>query len=397
MVGASLACALAQTRLTVAIVESVPFAANEQPSFDQRTVALTYGSRLIFEGLAVWTHIAEQGAFPILRIHVSDRGHLGVTRLDHTLVGTEALGYLVPHRTIGNILYQHVRANPNATLFSPARAVDVNPEESHVEAIIDDNGTTRRLRGRVIVIADGGCSELASQLGFRVTHTPYRKAALVGTIDVDRDHHGTAYERFTSNGPLALLPMSARRYALVWTLPETDAKDVLSLSNEGYVERLQESFGGRAGCFSQPGSRHLYSLSLRQVTSLDRHRMVVIGNAAHTLHPVAGQGFNLGLRDVAVLAETFGDAEVRSIDIGKRNVLNGYARQRQRDTRAAVTFTHGLISLFTNRSLPFVIARNVGLVGIDLLPPVKRTLLRRTMGLYGRRSRLALGLPLRGD
>ncbi len=397
MVGASLGCALGATRLRVAVVEAVAFDNDSQPSFDERTVALTYGSRRIFEGIGVWADIARHDATPILRIHVSDRGHGGVTHLDTRDAGEEALGYVVPNRVVGAALMGKLRRLSGTLLLSPSRVTNLAVLEDRVRVTARTDGGGRELDARLLVIADGGDAFTRRQLDIRVRETPYDRSALVTTVTSDRDHNGSAYERFTANGPLALLPVAERGYAVVWTLPTDVAEQHLGLESGEFCRRLQVCFGDRAGRFEAVGVRRLYPLALSRIEDPVRARTVVIGNAAHTVHPVAGQGFNLGLRDVATLADVLSDAVTADGDIGSARVLHRYAARRRRDTAAVTWFTHGLVRIFSSRRLPMVAARNLGLLGIDVLPPLKRGLLRRTMGLSGRQSRLGLGLPLGGE
>ncbi|MDH3379189.1 MAG: 2-octaprenyl-6-methoxyphenyl hydroxylase [Gammaproteobacteria bacterium] len=394
MVGASLACALTQTRLRSALIDTLPADAASHPSFDERTVALTYSSRLIFEGLGVWNSISPLHAYPILRIHVSDRGHSGITRLDHGLVGTEALGYVVPNRALGKALYDCVATHPGCHKLSPARATAIDVNEDHARLTVESDATNRTIRAKLVVIADGGRSPLTDELGFKNSLTSYPHVALVSRVHTDRTHDGTAYERFAGAGPLALLPIDTKQFALVWTLDEEDAKRLRTAPEVEFIGELQNTFGDRAGIFSNPATRYQYPLALSRLTDPAQPRVVVIGNAAHSVHPVAGQGFNLGLRDVAALADTLYEAQRHGNDIGSMPVLDGYCRWRRRDTRAVGVFTDGLINVFGSRFSPLVTLRNLGLTAIELMPPVKRALLRRTMGLHGPRSRLGLGLRL---
>jgi 2-octaprenyl-6-methoxyphenol hydroxylase len=207
-------------------------------------------------------------------------------------------------------------------------------------------------------------------------------------------HNHVAYERFTDSGPLALLPMRENRCAVVWSAQRSQVDTILGWDDQQFLQHLQERFGDRLGRFIKVGRRQGYPLSLTQVEQHVRARMVLIGNAAHTVHPVAGQGFNLGLRDVAVLSQILVDATRAGEDIGDIQLLARYMRQRRRDTQAVTAFTDGLIRIFSNAFAPLALARNLGLVVVDLLPPVKRALIRRTSGMSRRLPRLARGLPL---
>jgi len=310
MVGGSMACALTGADLKVAVIEASPIGADTQPSFDERTIALTYSSRQIFNGLGLWEPVMATGeASPILDIEVSDRGHPGFCRLSHEDVGTEALGYVVPTRVTGRILHDAIQADNNITLYCPATVVDVQRHAEYVEASIDaespGNGDAQRqvLSARLLIIADGGRSGLRDGLGFERTTRAYPQSALITLVKTDKPHHGMAYERFVGSGPLALLPVKTNEFAVVWTLEPDDIERFTGMSDSRLLARLQIAYGDRAGTFECVGSRRIYPLSLERVDQPAGQRVVVIGNAAHLVHPVAGQGFNLGLKDVADLTE----------------------------------------------------------------------------------------------
>ena len=406
LVGASLALALAPTGgLSLAVIEAVAADDPGQPSFDQRSVALTHNARRIYAGMGVWDEIAARGAEPIREIHISDRGHFGMTHLHCNDAGVEALGYVVPSRSIGQVLYQRLRQSAAITLLCPATVEGLRqaPEDGVPNLpnlpnvlSLSQNGQPLTVQAGLVVVADGGRSNLAAQVGVEWHHHAYPQHAIVSIVHSDRAHRGRAWERFTGEGPLALLPWGDNRYALVWT---TDAEQVaarMALPDDAFVGELQRAFGDRAGNFSRPSARNCYGLQRGHTESPVGRRAVIIGNAAHTVHPVAGQGFNLGLRDAAVLAEVLHRAHTRQRDLGGAGVLAEYADLRRRETRTVRGFTDGLIQLFCDRRWTTRLARNLALVGIELCPPAKRFLLRRTMGLAGTPSRLGAGLPLAG-
>lgn len=436
LVGVSLACALAPQGLRVAVVEAVPLAAGRQPSHDRqgsandvpyrdivmpreagsrerpggrapgaaddRTLALAYGSRRIFEGLGVWSEIERLGAVPIRRIHISDRGHFGFARLSAADLGREALGYVVEIRVLGAALLAMLQRVPNITQFCPARMTSLETGADAAAVTIEHEGRSQTLRARLVIGADGADSAVRAAAGIGAERIDYGQSAIVTTVSAARGHDNVAYERFTDTGPLALLPMSeeraspggAARCAVVWSARHDEVEGILGWSDEEFLARLQDRFGERLGRLTRIGRRTAYPLRLTRVAEHVRPRLALIGNAAHTVHPVAGQGFNLGLRDVALLAEVLVDAVRAGEDIGALPVLQRYARERVRDNRVTQGFTHSLIRVFANDAPPFVIARNLGLVAVDLLPPFKRALARVTSGLAGRAPRLARGLPL---
>lgn len=408
LVGASLAVALADQPLKIALIETSPFGSEQQASFDERTLALSFGSRKIFEGMGLWSAIEERGTTAINEIHVSDRGHAGITHLNSQSEGVEALGYVVPNRVLGQTLSEAVSRHQALSLFSPATMCDMSIENDLAELSVERNNQQQRITTRLLVGADGVSSVVRDLAGIRARHVDYAQTAVITNIETEKFHQGTAYERFTNTGPLAVLPASGRqengqdscrdsyrhRCAVVWTLKHDQAEVVMSLSDEEFLAQLQRHFGRRLGKFLRSGERFAYPLSLRHAREHVRSRLAIIGNAAHTLHPIAGQGFNLGLRDVAVLAQVITDACRGGEDPGQLAVLEQYARWRRRDHLRAIAFTDSMVRIFSNDFLPMVVARNLGLMVAEVLPPLKHMLSRRAMGLTGKLPRLARGLSL---
>jgi 2-octaprenyl-6-methoxyphenol hydroxylase len=394
MVGASLACALTGHGLRVGLVEAQPFADTSHPGYDDRPLALAFGSRRIFEGLNLWQAIAGK-ATPIVRIHVSDRGQPGLVRLEARDEGVEALGYVATARDIGAALAARLTELDDVTLLCPAdlQRVSIEPEAARATLEVG-GGDTLELTARLLIAADGAHSRVRRDLGIEAIRWDYRQTAVIANTTPELPHGNVAFERFTDAGPLALLPMSEGRCAVVCTVAEQHRDAVLGLDDGGFLALLQDRFGDRLGRFQRIGARQGYPLFMMKSREHARHRVAVIGNAAHTLHPVAGQGFNLGLRDVAALAEVIVDAHRAGDDLGTPALLKRYADWRRWDQRGAIAFTDGLARLFSNPLGPVRLVRNLGLLALDLLPPAKSLLSRHTMGLEGRLPRLARGLPL---
>jgi 2-octaprenyl-6-methoxyphenol hydroxylase len=395
LAGLSLACALADSGLRLAVIESHSWRPAATPKYDDRTLALAYGSRRIFEGMNVWQDIAARaGATPIKRIHISDRGRFGITRLDAVDAGLDALGYVVETPGLGSALYLALKRNGAAELVAPAQMQGLSFERDCVRIRLEQEGRERELSARLVVGADGGRSRVREAVGIHVHSKDYGQAAVVANVTPQHPPDHVAYERFTDSGPLALLPMRENRYTVVWSTRRGQVDAMLGWDDAAFLEHLQERFGDRLGAFLKAGKRSAYPLVLTRVERHVRARVALVGNAAHTVHPVAGQGFNLGLRDVATLSQLLVDARRRGRDIGQVDVLAQYMKQRERDTRMVSRFTDGLIQIFANSAPPLAVARNLGLVAADLLPPLKRALIRRTSGLAGPLPRLARGLPL---
>lgn len=395
LVGASLAIALRDTGLRIAVVEPHPLNSPAQPSYDERTVALTWSTRQIYQGIGIWQDIASAGAEPIKDIHVSNLGHFGMSHLSCLDVGTEALGYVVPTRVIGNVLEQHMQQSDNINLIRPASAVSIASVNDESVVQLDQNEPPMEVNAKLTVLADGGRSRISKQ--FNSSASEYPQHALLCIVSTDRPHHGRAFERFTDEGPIALLPHSDQRYAVVWTCLPEQLAERMDLVDDEFILSLQQRFGDRAGNLSNPSVRKSYPLSRSTVLNPVADRVVIIGNAAHTVHPVAGQGFNLGMRDVAVLSELLFARSQTGVDLGSLDVLQEYARSRRRDTFMVSQFTHGLLQVFSSDLKTLGLLRNMALSGIELLPPVKRFLLKRTMGMAGRQPTLALGVPLSAD
>ncbi len=401
MVGASLALGLRGLGVSVLLVEGVAPGANAQPSFDDRTTALGNASRRIFESLGVWSQIAPQAA-GIRTIHVSDAGRFGFARLRAEEQGIEAFGYVVANRVIGAALWQRLSASQDIVLRMPAKSerIEITPDGAQL-ALVTDTGGHETVAARLVVAADGAQSGVRAAAEIEATVEDYDQVAIVAHVAADRPHDGTAYERFTPSGPLAVLPLYDGSYGVVWACSPADAARVLSLDDDSYLRELQTRFGWRAGSFVRVGRRASYPLKLTRAATTTATRTVLIGNAAQALHPVAGQGFNLGLRDAAMLAEVIanasgGTANVSAgVDIGAPDLLRRFSDWRAADRAGVVKFTDGLVKLFGDRRPGMAILRNLGLLMFDLAPPAKSALARVSAGFGGPSPRLARGLPVR--
>ena len=406
LAGASLACALRALPLRVGVIEAFPLSSDRQPSFDARTVALSLASQRIFAALGLWSAIEAEGAAAIEHIHVSDRGHAGSTRMHATDQSVAALGYVVENRVLGRALMAGLEDAEGVDYLCPATLESLHFSHAHVSAGIGVDGLQREVTARLLVAADGTHSRVRELCGIRTFDLPYAQQAVIANVRCDRPHQGWAFERFSGHGPMALLPLAAGvlpdgdaahgDYALVWTQDEREVEAVLEWDEATFLARLQDAFGRRAGTFIAAGARQAYPLSMSQSHEQVRARLAVIGNAAHTLHPVAGQGFNLGLRDVAALAQVLADnlAQQSACDVGGLRGLQQYARWRRRDRLQTSFASDGLVRVFSSDLLPLAAARNAAMLALDVLPPLKRWATRQAMGFGGRMPRLALGLPL---
>lgn len=392
MTGAALACALAGGPLRVALIEAVPARNDAQPSYDDRGLSLALSSQRILGGLELWPALARE-ATPIEHIHVSDRGRFGFVRLHAADLGVPALGYVVPARILGRALLAGVAGADNVEFLCPAEVARARPGPARVELEFAAGGPVRGLSCRLLVIADGTRSALREALGMEVEVRDYGQTAIVATVTPERPHANWAYERFTDTGPLALLPLTQGRCAMVYTVPAAAAPECQALSDSAFLERVQARFGLRLGRLRQPGARKAYPLQRLAARVPLGQRLVLLGNAAHTVHPNAAQGFNLGLRDAAALAEQLAAAS----DPGAPEPLQAWHGARRRDQDRVLRFTDSLARLFASNRPERVILRDAGMLLTDLLPGLKRGLMRRAMGFQGRQPQLVLGAPLPGD
>ncbi|MEW8505641.1 MAG: 2-octaprenyl-6-methoxyphenyl hydroxylase [Candidatus Thiodiazotropha sp.] len=393
MVGVSLAHAVRGQGYRIGVIEAWPLESSTQPSFDDRVIALSWGSRVILEAMGVWRAI-EHAAEPILDIHISDRGHFGFTRLNHHQEAVAALGYVVTARALGKALVEDMADRHEIELICPAKLKSFSIAEREVEVRVEQAGGEQRLATRLLVAADGGDSKVRQFLSIPLKEKPYGQTAIIANLCSEQPHRGIAYERFTDTGPLALLPMRDNRLSMVWTASDEELGDLMALNESGFLARLQERFGYRLGRLYELGKRSAYPLRLRQAAEQVRPRVALIGNAAHAIHPVTGQGFNLGLRDVAVLADLLFDAAQSGEDPGNDDLLNAYASWRKRDQNSVAYITDSLARLFANPFGPLRLLRNMGMVGLDLAPSLKHLAARQFMGLNGRLPRLARGVSL---
>lgn len=393
MVGATLACALREQSLHIGIIEAYPFGSPEQSSYDDRSIALSYGSQQIFAGMGLWETFSTQ-ATPIHHIHISNRGHFGVARLDRRESRVDALGYVIENRIVGRLLSERIATHDNIDLITPARLSEIAINRSHAVVTYEKNNESQQITAPLVVGADGAMSQLRELLGIEIERREYEQSAIIANVSTEQAHNSVAYERFTDTGPIALLPLGQDRCSLVWTVKPDDVEKILQMEDVEFLSLLQHRFGYRLGRFLRVGKRTAYPLALIRAEERVTSRVVLVGNAAHTLHPVAGQGFNLGVRDVAGLAQMIVDKQKEGLDYGTLRILNEYAQWREQDHRQIIAFTDTMARLFTNAFPPVVIGRNLGLLALDLMPPVKKIFAKRTMGMAGRLPRLARGIPL---
>lgn len=379
MTGATLALAishLTQGALPVTLIEAIAPGERAHPGYDGRAIALAAGTCQQLAAINLWPALADC-ATPITHVHVSDRGHAGFVNIHAADYGVSALGNVVELHETGNRLYQLLRKAPGVTLRCPEQVSRVEQHQDRVSVTLT-NG--EQLSGSLLVAADGSHSRTAAACGIQWQRDDYQQIAIIANVTTQIPHQGRAFERFTQHGPLALLPMSHGRSSLVWCHPPAAKSRIDSWSDAEFLAELQQAFGWRLGRFTQVGQRASYPLALQTASRTIAHRLALVGNAAQTLHPIAGQGFNLGIRDVMSLAETLAAAQRQQEDIGGFAVLQRYSQRREPDRVATIGVTDGLVRLFANRYLPLMVGRNLGLMTMDTLPWLRNRLAERTLG-----------------
>ncbi|EOV0100754.1 2-octaprenyl-6-methoxyphenyl hydroxylase [Vibrio parahaemolyticus] len=380
MAGATLALAiehLSQGALRVAVVEPFKAQSDQHPGFDSRSIALSYGTVNLLRHLELWSAI-EPFSTPIEHIHVSDRSHAGMTDITKHDVGVEALGYVVELADVGRVYQELLTHSTAIDLYCPDSAKHITRTQENVTIEL---ASGELLNAKLLVAADGAVSQCCQQIGLELSEHDFDQVAVIANIVTQEPHQGRAFERFTENGPVALLPMSDNRMSLVWCLRPDEAQIVMELSESEFLERLQQDFGWRLGEMQKVGLRASYPLLLRHRKQNISHRFAIVGNAAQTLHPIAGQGFNLGIRDVITLAE---ELVKQGEDVGRYQGLIRFSQRREADRNETIWLTSSLVHVFSNDLLAMRIGRNTALAAMDNLSIFKQPLLRHTLGLVKR-------------
>lgn len=374
LVGSSLACALDHSDLRVALVEASAPQREQPPSFDERNLALNRLSIDALDALGVLAHL-HSAPVPIRGVHVSSAGDFGRVRLDARSHGVDAFGGVVVARELGQALQRRLADCRELLHRAPARVLQVRRVDEHMQVELDSGEV---MRTRLLVIAEGTDSILRESLGLGSTHSDYGQTLFVSVVEADRAHGGIAYERFTAEGPVAMLPLAGMRLGGVLTVPSAQAESVQALDDGGYLALLQQRFGWKLGRLRRLGRRSAYAMRLVTANALHGPRCVVVGNAAQTLHPIGAQGFNLGLRDALTLAGLLLDGS--DLDAGSPALLAEYARRRQSDRTRTIDFSDGLARLFVQTAAPVRWLRGLGLAACDHFSDLARPLVRGAMG-----------------
>lgn len=386
MAGATLALGLADLArklsrpLKIAVIEAFD-PAKQHPGFDARSIAIANGSVFELKRLGIWPLLADLGT-AITDIHVSDRGHFGMTELNAEQFALDSLGQVVELERVGQRLFGAI-GNSDIQLYCPARLEKLQTSAAG-HSLTLSNG--QRLSCRLLLAADGVNSSVRAQQQQALQQFEFGQSAVIANVATDKPHNGMAWERFTEHGPLALLPMGdsdgQARLSLVWALLHEEAERVQALPQAEFLQQLQQAFGYRAGRFVAVGERHRYPLSLSYMPRPIYHRTLYLGNAAQTLHPIAGQGFNLGLRDLVTVLETLEPVLAEGTDPGAAQVLHTYHAAREQDRRQTINNIEFLVRGFSNNYWPLVAGRNLGLRILSWCPPLKTPVAHRAMGWH---------------
>ena len=380
LAGSGLACALAGENASIALVEEKQAQGRNSQDDDARGIALSLSSRKLLDRIRLWSKL-EQSACPVERIHVSTQGRYGCVRMSADMLDHDALGFVVHAQELGRTLFEEAANHDNIDIFCPATAAGIERDAGSVSVHVRRAGEDTALKCKLLVIADGAFSNTRELAGIKTIIHDYSQTAIVSNVSISRDHRNTAYERFTPDGLIALLPLKDDRCVTVLVMPADKADGYVRLDNEEYLKHLQQTFGKRLGSLSQPGARKTHPLFLLQPEQQTHDRIVLLGNAAHTVHPNGAQGFNLVLRDVAALAAHLGATLQNGGDVGAGEVLNAYGLSRKADQRRVIRFSDSLQRAFNDTTPLKSALRNSAMWILDALPPLKKEFIRQATGL----------------
>jgi len=372
--------------LQIAVIEKTAFNANQQSSFDDRCIALSAGSQLIYKNMGIWDLLSGNNE-AIKNIHISEQGKMGFARLNHKQENVDALGYVVESFALGKVLLEQLQQYKNVDIFCPSLVKNINfSSESVSIELSNTKNKTETINCSLLIAADGSQSFCHQFLSTKPVRKQYQQCAIITNIETEYAHQGEAFERFTESGPLALLPLTKNRCSVVWTVKEKDVELIMSLTEHDFIQQLQQQFGYRLGKILHIGKRFFYPLSLMSLESsavTQQQRLAFIGNAAHSIHPVTGQGFNLGLRDISTLTKLIGKniQQHQGQFVYQAELIEDYWNNRETDINNVSRFTDSLIRLFSNQTIPLTPARNIALTLFELYQPLKGLLARFAMGL----------------
>ncbi len=395
-VGSTLAAALSGTGISVALIESADLRDTINSEFDGRSFAVSLSNQRLLAAVGIWEGL-EKTVSPICDIRISDGPSLLFLHFDHREVGSEPMGYMVENCYLRRAQYKRLRLAPDVKIFAPNRLSSLKQSAYRVEAELQSGDV---VKARLVVGADGRNSIVRTSAGISLTKWDYDQSGIVCTVSHESHHNYIAHERFLPSGPFAILPLkgdppeSGNRSSLVWTERKDLMPAIMNIDAKEFIGEIRQRFGKFLGQVELAGPRYTFPLALQFSSKSTDCRLVLVGDASSAMHPIAGQGLNMGLRDVATLTEVLVDAKLLGLDVGDYHVLQRYARWRRFDNTLMLAATDGLNRLFSNNFAPLQIARGMGLAAVNRLPPLKRLFMRHAMGLVGDVPRLLRGEPL---
>ena len=395
LVGAGLACALAPLKLKVALIEAVPFRAASQPSYDDRTLALSASSCRILMALGIWPSL-QSNATPIREIQVREYKRPGRVLMEPGELGLDRFGHVVEARDFGAAVMERIPRLDNLDFHCPAAVTGISIGDNAATVEFAGDKGSVAIEASLLVGADGANSFVRESLGIEAERHDYRQTSVICNITPEQHHRGRAFECFTPTGPFAVMPHVNGRCGLIWCAPPEQAAVMMEMPEKEFLREAQTRFGNHLGKFVKMGKRSSYPLRLVRALEDVRPRAVIVGNAAHAIHPVGAQGFNLGLRDAAVLAELLCEESRKGTgaDFGNMNLLSRYSSWRERDQKETVAYSDGLARIFSSESPLAATVRTAGLLAHAFIPSLRRQMAVKAMGYRGRIPRLALGEPL---
>lgn len=390
MVGASLACTLAPLGLRIAVVEAVTLKDEQQPSYDDRGITLSPSSRQILQHIGVWQAV-QAHVNPIKKIHVSEQGRFGFTHLDPSQTGDNELGYVVVARSLGQALHKKMLSFDNVSFICPAELKHFQQTEMGMCIEVSRSTGNEVLTAGLLVGADGSRSLVRRLADINTNEHDYGQTAIVANVTTEKANQATAYERFTSHGPIALLPIDKNRSVLVFTVDRENAEQYMAMGEAQFIAAVETEFGRRLGKLEQLGQRRCYPIMYIEAVEQYQQQLVLLGNAAHTIHPNAAQGFNLGLRDVAGLAECIFSGVEKGFGVDEISILENYMNLRKTDQQRVMRFSDRIAKSFYNNMPLLVPARNLALLMLDIIPDLKTSFIQQAMGIAGLQPRLVRG------
>lgn len=390
VVGMTLAYALAEHGISVSIVDAIDIEASLGDEFDGRSYAISYAPYVMLKTIGLWDKIGHS-AQPIDEIHVTDGESPVFLHFDEKELGDGPLGQMVEVRHIRAGLFDAIKEHKNVTLYAPDKIVSTENNAGHVDVKLESGVT---IHAQLLIGAEGRKSNLRAQNDIKVRNWDYKQTGIVTTVEHELPHQGIAHEKFYPSGPFAILPLQGNRSSIVWCEPPDRAETIMSLNEAGFNAELKKKFGDFLGDVKSIGLRWSYPLSMQLADDYTAERFCLIGDAVHGIHPIAGQGFNLGLRDIAALTEVLVEGKRIGADLGSELVLERYVHWRRTDNNVLALGMDGLTRLFSNDNPVITFARRAGIAAVEELPEVKKFFMRHARGTVGKLPKLLQGEPL---